>query len=143
MRESLILRATVRLLLPLLVLFSLFILLRGHNEPGGGFIGGLLAAGGLCLYQLAHGGDAMRRVLRIDPRILIGVGLATAMASGLPALLRGQDYLTGIWGKGVVPGIGKLSTVLVFDIGVYLVVAGTSLLMVLTLADGATEEEDS
>ena len=74
MRDSLILRTTTRLLLPLLVMFSLFILLRGHNEPGGGFIGGLLAAGGLCLYLLAHGADATRRLLRVDPRTLIGIG---------------------------------------------------------------------
>lgn len=142
MKESLILRVTARLLLPLLVLFSLFILLRGHNEPGGGFIGGLLAAGGLCLYQLALGAEAARKVLRVDPRLLIGIGLATSLASGLPALLRGQPYLTGLWAKGTVPGIGKVSTILVFDIGVYLVVAGTILLMVFTLARGAVEGEE-
>ena len=67
MRDSLILRTATRLLMPLLLLFSLFELLRGHNEPGGGFVGGLLAAGSLCLYLLAHGPEATRRVLRIDP----------------------------------------------------------------------------
>ena len=60
MRDSLILRATTRLLMPLLLLFSIFELLRGHNEPGGGFIGGLLAAGAVALLQLADGCDAAR-----------------------------------------------------------------------------------
>ena len=141
MRDSLILRATTRLLMPLLFLFSLFELLRGHDEPGGGFVGGLLAASGLCLYLLAHGPGAARRVLRVDPRTLVGVGLLTALAAGLVAVVRGRPFLTGLWGKQPVPGIGKVSTVLLFDVGVYLVVAGTTLLMVMTLADRAGRED--
>jgi multicomponent Na+:H+ antiporter subunit B len=139
--DSLILRTTSNILMPLLVLFSLFVLLRGHNEPGGGFIGGLLAAAGLCLYLLAHGPAATRCLLRIDPRTLVGTGLLAALGSGLAAMLRGDAFLTGIWLKQPVPGIGKVSTVLLFDVGVYLVVAGTALLMVLMLADRAEQED--
>ncbi len=142
MRDSLILRTATRLLMPLLLLFSLFSLLRGHNEPGGGFIGGLLAAGSLCLYLLAHGPEATRRVLRIDPRTLIGGGLLAALGAGLAPLFLGQPFLTGLWAEQPVPGIGKVSTVLLFDIGVYLVVAGTTLLMVLTLSDRGGREEE-
>ena len=142
MRDSLILRTATRLLMPLLLLFSLFELLRGHNEPGGGFVGGLLAAGSLCLYLLANGPEATRRVLRIDPRTLIGGGLLASLGAGLAPLFRGQPFLTGLWAAQPVPGIGKVSTVLLFDVGVYLVVAGTTLLMVLTLSDrGGGEEE--
>ena len=142
MRDSLILRTATRLLMPLLLLFSLFELLRGHNEPGGGFVGGLLAAGSLCLYLLAHGPEATRRVLRIDPRTLIGGGLLAALGAGLAPLFLGQPFLTGLWAKQPVPGLGKVSTVLLFDIGVYLVVAGTTLLMVLTLSDRGGREEE-
>ncbi len=142
MKDSLILRTTTRVLMPLLLLFSFFELLRGHNEPGGGFVGGLLAAGGICLYMLAHGVDGARRVLRVDPRTLIGAGLLLALAAGLVPVFRGDPFLTGVWAEGKVPGIGKVSTVLLFDIGVYLVVAGTTLLMVLSLAAGDEEEDD-
>ena len=115
---SLILRTATRSLLPLLLLFSLFILLRGHNEPGGGFIGGLLAAGGLSLYMLAYDAAAALRLLRVDPRVLIGLGLLTAALSGCVALLAGRPFLTGLWATRPVPGLGKVSTVLLFDIGV-------------------------
>ena len=143
MKPSLILRSTTRLLLPLLLLFSVFILLRGHNEPGGGFIGGLLAAGAVSLVALAEGPAAARRVLRCNPVVILGVGLLLALASGLPALATGAPYLTGLWSKLSLPGIGKLSTVLLFDIGVYLVVAGTALLMVLNLAEAPARTEDT
>ncbi|HMN02746.1 MAG TPA: MnhB domain-containing protein, partial [Geobacter anodireducens] len=65
--QSLFLATAVRLLLPLLLLFSLFLLLRGHNEPGGGFVGGLVAAAAFALHALAHGVAAARRVLRVEP----------------------------------------------------------------------------
>jgi multicomponent Na+:H+ antiporter subunit B len=131
--QSHILRTTSRFLLPLLVLFSLFILLRGHNEPGGGFIGGLLAAGGVSLYALGHGGQATRRGIRVDPRFLIGAGLLLAALSASVSLLTGAPFFTGLWAAHPVPGIGKVSTVLLFDVGVYLVVIGTTLLTILTL----------
>jgi multicomponent Na+:H+ antiporter subunit B len=134
MRRSLILETASRLLLPLLLLFSVFVLLRGHNEPGGGFIGGLLAAGALSLYLMAHGPAAARRVLRVDPRTVVGLGLIASAVSGCLALLAGRPFLTGLWLPRPVPGIGKAGTVLLFDLGVYLVVAGTTFLIVLTLA---------
>lgn len=137
--RSLILQTATRALLPLLLLFSLFILLRGHNEPGGGFIGGLLAAGGLSLYTLAYDARAALRLVRIDPRLLIGVGLLASAVSGCVALFQGLPFATGIWGAKPVPGIGKISTVLLFDVGVYVVVLGTTLLIILTMAN--PEEE--
>ena len=72
--------------------------------------------------------------MRIDPRALIGGGLLAAALSGCVSLLRGDAFLTGVWVKQPVPGIGKISTVLLFDIGVYLVVIGTTMLMILMLA---------
>jgi multicomponent Na+:H+ antiporter subunit B len=131
--NSIILRTTSRLLVPLLLLFSLFVLLRGHNEPGGGFIGGLLAAGAFTLHALAHGPAASRRLLRADPRSILATGLLLAVASGMGAMLLGRPFLTGLWMAQTIPGIGKVSTVLLFDVGVYLVVLGTTLLIVLTL----------
>jgi multicomponent Na+:H+ antiporter subunit B len=132
----LILQTTARALQPLLLFFSVFLLLRGHQHPGGGFVGGLLAAGAFTIHGIAFGIDSARQSLRIDPRTLIGIGLATAVASGSLSLLRGQPLLTSIW---VSWGLGArrldLGTPLLFDAGVYLLVMGTTLTIVLALGE--------
>jgi len=133
--NSLILRTTSRYLAVLLIVFSLFILLRGHNEPGGGFIGGLLAATAFALHGLADGPAAARRTLRINPRRLVGIGLLAALSSGLVAGLAGRPFLTGLWIPFKVPAIGKVGTVLLFDVGVYLTVLGAVLLVLLALME--------
>jgi len=133
--SSLILRTASRYLMVVLLVFSVFVLLRGHDEPGGGFIGGLLTAGGLVIYMLAHGPEAARKLIRLDPRTIIGLGALCALAAALAGPLIGQPVLTGLWGTGAVPGIGKVSTVLLFDFGVHLVVAGSIFLILLTLAE--------
>lgn len=133
--KSLILRTASRYLMVLLVLFSVFILFRGHNEPGGGFVGGLLIAGAFALYALAYKAEAARRLLRFDPRSIIGVGLVTSAVSGLAAVWHGQPFLTGLWLPYRIPFLGKLGTVFFFDLGVYLVVLGTTLLILFTLEE--------
>ena len=133
--KSLILQTASRYLMVLLVLLSVFILFRGHNEPGGGFVGGLLLAGAFALYALSHEAKAARRLLRFDPRTIIGVGLVTAVGSGLAAVLYGQPFLAGQWLPYSIPFLGKLGTVFLFDLGVYLVVLGTTLLVLLTLQE--------
>jgi len=128
---SVVLQTGARLLLALLLLASLFMLWRGHNEPGGGFIGGLFAASAVVLYLLAFGRDATTRLLRVSPRLGLGVGLAVAVASGLVGtVLAGTPFLTGQW--ATVGGL-KLGTPLLFDIGVFLVVVGFTLTIVLAL----------
>ena len=133
--KSLILRTASRYLMVLLVLFSVFILFRGHNEPGGGFVGGMLIAGAFALYALAYKAEAARRLVRFDPRTIIGVGLVTAAVSGLAAVWHGQPFLTGLWLPYRIPFLGKLGTVFFFDLGVYLVVLGTTLLILFTLEE--------
>lgn len=133
--NSLILRTASRYLLVVLMVFSVFVLLRGHNEPGGGFIGGLLAAGGLALYGLANGAASVREAMRIDPRAIIGAGLLCALAAAFSGPLIGRPVLTGLWAPDAVPGIGKVSTVLLFDFGVYLVVVGAVVLILGSLAE--------
>ncbi len=134
---SLILRTMVRLLLPLLLLFSVFLLLRGHNEPGGGFVGGLMAATGFALFSIAFGSSTARRILQIDPLVLIGVGLLLALSSGLMTLLLEQPFLTGVWYKLSLGALGKLElgTPLFFDIGVYLTVWGVTLTIIFALEE--------
>ncbi len=133
--NSLILRTTTMLLITILLLFSVFLLLRGHDLPGGGFIGGLVAAAAVALYVLAFGAEAATRMVRFRPRALLGTGLTAAVAAGLIALLFGAPFLTGQWLILDLPGSAelKLSSVLLFDIGVYLVVVGTVLTMVFAI----------
>jgi multicomponent Na+:H+ antiporter subunit B len=130
--SSLILSTAARLLVALLLLFSIFVMLRGHNEPGGGFIGGLIAATAFALYVMAEGAGAVRAVLRIDPRKVAGVGLACALAAGLIGVLAGEPFLRGLW---VVLPSGKVGTPLLFDVGVYLVVLGGVVALVLALEE--------
>jgi multicomponent Na+:H+ antiporter subunit B len=132
---SLILRTATRLLLPLLLLFSVFLLLRGHNAPGGGFVGGLVAATGYVLFALASGLGAARAALRVEPQRLAAVGLLIALASGTAAWVAGRPFMTGLWWTAMLPVIGKAGTPLLFDCGVYLLVAGITLTMVFPLLE--------
>lgn len=133
---SLILRTATRFLIALLLLFSMFLLLRGHNEPGGGFVGGLVAAAAYILHALAYDVPSTRAALRLPPTTLIGMGLLIAVASGLLPLLFGRPFLTGIW-VDVWPGVGvfDVGTPLLFDTGVYVTVLGVVLTIVLALAE--------
>jgi len=143
--RSLILTTATRYLLPLMLLFSVFILLRGHHDPGGGFIGGLVASAGFALYGFAYGMPEARRVLFFDPLMLIGVGLLTAVSSGLLSPIMNRDpFMTAMWGHTIYPAIGKLGTPLMFDIGVYMTVIGVTMLIILTVAeeDAASAEEE-
>lgn len=136
--NSVILATVSRLVTALLLIFSLFLLIRGHNLPGGGFAGGLVAAGAFVLELLARGSTSARKLLGVDPSILIGIGLAVAVLSGLPGMVEGMPFLTGVWDKTVWPVLGKLGTPLLFDTGVYITVLGISCLIVFSL----WEEED-
>jgi multicomponent Na+:H+ antiporter subunit B len=139
---SLILRTATRYLFPLILLFSVYALLRGHHEPGGGFVGGLAAASAYTLYALAYDVPRARRLLRIDSLTLIGLGLLLALVSGLLGPLLGQPLLTAVWGKLALGEtfVLKLGTPLFFDIGVYLVVLGVTATIILALSDDETGE---
>jgi len=133
--RSLILDTTTRFLMGLLLMFSVFLLLRGHNLPGGGFTGGLVAASAFALLAMSAGPQTARERLVVDPATLIGVGLLIVLASGLWGSLYGLPFLTGLWGKDSLPVIGDPGTPLLFDLGVYVVVMGISLLIIFNLAE--------
>jgi len=134
----LIVRTVERWLRPVFIAYSVFLLLRGHNGPGGGFVGGLVAAAPFALHALVHDAASVRRLLRIDTQHLMGLGLLVAMTSGLVSLAGGQPFLTGRWIEWQLPGTGweiVLGTPLLFDFGVYLAVMGVTLTIVLALAE--------
>lgn len=135
--KSLILRTAANYLLPLLLLFSVFILLRGHYLPGGGFVGGLVAAIAFILHAFANGTQSAQKFLSYNPGYLIPLGLSVALFSGLLPMFLGHAFLTGIWMDDPVPVIGMLGTPLLFDIGVYLVVIGVTLTIIFTIAESS------
>lgn len=132
--RSLVLQTTSGFLLGLLSVLSVFMLLRGHDAPGGGFVGGLLLAAGFALRSLSHGPAAARRALPAHPRTFVGAGLLVAVVAACAGMIAGQPLLAPLW-AGRVPGLGSVGTVVLFDLGVYLVVAGTALTILLTLAE--------
>lgn len=133
--NPLVFRTVARFITPVLLLYSVFMLLRGHNEPGGGFIGGLLAATPFVIYALAYDVDRARRLLRLSPGTLFGVGLLTAALSGCVGIFTGLPFMYGLWLDTPLPTGLKFGTVLVFDIGVYMVVMGAVLAFILTLLE--------
>jgi multicomponent Na+:H+ antiporter subunit B len=132
---SVILSTASRYLLPLLLIFSFFLLLRGHNEPGGGFVGGLVAAAAYALYFIANGVDEAEKLLKAEPIRLITFGLLLAVLSTIPSIIIGKNFMTGVWLDTNFPVIGKIGTPLVFDVGVYLLVLGIALKIIFSLAE--------
>jgi multicomponent Na+:H+ antiporter subunit B len=130
--STLIFRTMAPIIAVLMALFSVFILLRGHNEPGGGFIGGLIAASGIAIYAMAFGVGETRRRLRINPVVIAGAGVLVAAASGVLSIFAGVPFLTALWLPNYIFGVPGL-----FDVGVYLTVSGTMSAIALALEDGA------
>lgn len=136
--NSVILKAGTRLLVALLLLFSVFMLLRGHNEPGGGFIGGLIGATSFILYAISSGTAEARFALRIPPELLAMIGVGVALSAGMMPILFGDALFSGQWlfigaseGEKGIP----ISSVLMFDVGVYMVVMGAILTLVFALEE--------
>ncbi|MFC7526517.1 Na+/H+ antiporter subunit B [Parapedobacter sp. GCM10030251] len=132
--NSTILKTASNYLLPILLLFSIFLLLRGHYHPGGGFVGGLIASIAFVLHSFTHGTDATLRLLRIPPGSLIPAGLGLAALSMCAPLLVGQPVMTGLWMEDPLPVIGMVGSALFFDLGVYLVVVGVVLTILFTIS---------
>ena len=128
--NSLIFRTAAPVIASLMMLFSVIILLRGHNEPGGGFLAGLIASSAVAVLGMAQGVGPVRRLMRINPIVIAGLGIVLATLSGLLSAFVGAPFLTGLW----LP-LRLFGTPGVFDIGVYLVVLGTVAAVVLALED--------
>ncbi len=139
---SSILQTAARVLMPLLLLFAVFLLLRGHNQPGGGFVAGLVVASSFVLYSIAFGVEAARRAVLVRPMALLGTGLLVALVSGVPGLVGGRPFMTATWTTfGIGAATVDAGTPLVFDIGVFLAVIGVVLTIVFTLADAVLTED--
>ncbi|MCY1388694.1 Na(+)/H(+) antiporter subunit A [compost metagenome] len=146
-KHPLILETLSRLMLPLALLISVFIFLRGHNLPGGGFIAGLITSVALVLQYIASGIDWVERRLALNYQRLAGAGVLIAGLTGLGSLVFDHNFLTSAFGHVEWPLVGEfeLATAMLFDLGVYLTVVGSTLLILvnlgrLSLAPAASKE---
>lgn len=136
--KTLILKTASRYLLPLLLLFSVFILLRGHYLPGGGFVGGLIASIAFVVHAFANGLEQTKHLIRIHPGYFMPVGLLIAFLAGVtPMFLSSLPFMTGVWFPEPLAVIGMIGSALFFDIGVYIVVVGVALTIIFTITESA------
>lgn len=119
----------------LLLLFAVIVLLRGHNFPGGGFIGGLLAGMSIVMKGFVHHVDDVRAGMRIKPDGYIAIGLSLILVSVVPGAIGGAEYMKGVWTAIQLPFSGelKIGTPLLFDIGVFFGVIGVSTMFLFSL----------
>lgn len=135
--DSVLLRIAASHMRPLLIVLSVVVLYRGHNEPGGGFIGGLMLGSAFILYAMAYGVPKTQKSISFDPVNFTGLGLLIALASGLPAMFMGEMFMTGQWITLFKDSFFelKLGTPLLFDVGVYFAVAGMLMLVMFSILE--------
>lgn len=139
-KHSTVLTTTVNGITPIVLAFSIFLTLRGHNAPGGGFSGGLVMGSAVILRYLASGPSGIRS-LRIDPIALMGAGLAIAVGVGFTSLVVDDAFLeSAIW-KSKVPVIGEVKIVSssLFDIGVHILVVGVVMAVLVAFVEADDE----
>jgi multicomponent Na+:H+ antiporter subunit A len=143
-RRSVVLEVTTRILFHTIVVFSLYLLFSGHNHPGGGFAGGLVAGTALVLRYLAGGRYELGEAAPVDPGLLLGLGLLVAGGSGIVGLVLGGEVLESVILEFTLPVLGdvKLVTSLFFDMGVYAIVVGLVLDVLRSLGAELDRQED-
>lgn len=134
--NDLILKVTSSLIVFILLGFAVYLLLAGHNSPGGGFVGGLTTSAAILLMYMAYGEKAVNKIIPINYIHLIPLGLLVAVLTGLGALIFDAPFLTHTFGHLYIPFFGEieLATAMFFDIGVYFTVFGTTMTIILTIA---------
>ncbi|TCK07119.1 monovalent cation/H+ antiporter subunit A [Marinobacterium mangrovicola] len=141
-RYPMILAVVSQLLLPLALLVSVYIFLRGHNMPGGGFIAGLITSVAIIQQYVANGVEFIKNRLKLNYQWLIGSGLLIATLTGMGSWLAGEPFLTSWFDHFHLPVIGEfeLASAMLFDLGVYLTVIGATLLILANLGKLTTAE---
>jgi len=134
--KTLIFKTASNYLLPLLLLFAVFILLRGHYLPGGGFVGGLIASIAFVIHSFANGLEKTRKIIKFHPGFLMPVGLTLALLAGASPWIFGMPFMTGLWMDEPLAVIGLVGSALFFDTGVFLVVIGVTLTIIFTISEG-------
>jgi multicomponent Na+:H+ antiporter subunit A len=133
--DDVLLQAVAKVAFVIILIFSLFLFFAGHNNPGGGFIGALMASAGLVLLAITFGMDMVEKVLPINYRKLIAIGILIAFLTGVGSFIFGVPFLSQTFGYFQLPLMGKteLTTAMFFDLGVYLAVIGVTMNIILTI----------
>ena len=139
-RHSLLLSTVSQSLLPLAVMVSIYIFFRGHNLPGGGFIAGLVTAVAIILQYIAQGVDWVKARMNVEYQRVVAVGLLIALATGAASWLFNRPFLTSWFDYFDLPVLGKLelASAIAFDLGVYVTVVGSTLLILASLGKMTT-----
>ncbi|WP_048602631.1 Na(+)/H(+) antiporter subunit B [Rubeoparvulum massiliense] len=137
--NNVILETTTKVVSYLILAFAIYLFLAGHNNPGGGFVAGLVTASALVLNYLTFDMETIEKRKNFHFRIMIGIGLLLAVGTGLGGVLFGQAFLTHAFGMFDLPFLGEteLATATIFDLGVYFVVVGVTMTIILSI--GADE----
>jgi multicomponent Na+:H+ antiporter subunit B len=134
--KNIVLMKISKLYLVAMIIFSIFLLLRGHNNPGGGFIGGIITSTGFIFYGIINGSDKVKALLRITTIELMGAGLLTGLTALMIPVFSGREPFTGMWTKFTLFSSEiYLGTPLLFDTGIYLVVTGVFLSIIISVMD--------
>ncbi len=143
-KESPVLTTVVQVSLYVIKIIAIWIFLRGHQLPGGGFIAGLVVAAAITLQGLAFGASAARSIFPAPFWALLGGGLAVALSTVVLPTLFGHAFMKHFWGHLHLPLFGDLewATAAVFDLGVFLVVVGTAKSVLLHIAEEKQAELD-
>jgi multicomponent Na+:H+ antiporter subunit B len=141
MMNTVILRTSAKVLVPLALVFAMFIYFKGHQTPGGGFVGGLVASVALIVHRMSQGARSMNRMLPVPERLMIATGLLLAVGTGAGAMLFGLPFFTSAHGYLHLPPVNGQSydfawaTVMAFDFGVFLVVTGVVVGIINTISE--------
>ncbi|SFE28171.1 Na(+)/H(+) antiporter subunit B [Alteribacillus iranensis] len=135
--NDVVVQTATKVLVFIILVFSVFMFFNGHHNPGGGFIGGLMTSSAVVLLMLAFDLDTVKRILPIDYKILIAVGLLIAVLTAVGSFLFGVPFLSHTFGYFTLPILGEveLATALLFDLGVYLVVVAVTLTIIQTIGE--------
>lgn len=135
--NDLILRTTTSLIAFIMLGFAVYLLLAGHNSPGGGFVGGLMTSGAVLLMYMSYGMEAVNKMLPINFVSLIPVGLLIAAMTGAGSFIFDEPFMSQTFGHFTVPVFGEieLATAMLFDLGVYFTVVGVMITIILSIAN--------
>ncbi|MCM3540044.1 Na(+)/H(+) antiporter subunit B [Priestia endophytica] len=136
--NDLILKTATNVVSFIIITFSIYLFFTGHYTPGGGFIGGLMASGGLLLLLLAYDLKTIRSIIPFDFKKVIATGLLIAVATGVGGFFFDVPFLTHTYGYFDLPFFGEhtaLATATLFDLGVYLVVVGITMTIIQTIGE--------
>ncbi|MDQ0163903.1 Na(+)/H(+) antiporter subunit B [Aeribacillus alveayuensis] len=135
--NDIILQTITKIVLFIIMIFSLFLFFSGHNAPGGGFIGGLMTSSAIVLLLIAYDVKTVKKILPVNYIKLAAVGLFIAVMTGAGSFFFGVPFLTHTFGYFHLPILGdtELATAVLFDLGVYLVVIGVTMTIIQTIGE--------